>query len=221
MRVLLCCEGVTDYGRQVYQGDEYSFQDGVIQILIKKVSKVQNIEFATKSRQDIAAVRVKNVDSKNNKIAKALSTLADKENCTFIAFHRDEDNNGFEEMYNQVEAFLRILRENPNYKCISIVPMHMTESWLLADERAFDSVPKKPKLPKDPEDTWGNKGTANHPKKYLERVLAQFQKSPSSDTYAEIARKCEVEVLKEKCSISFGRFYNDMQAFLPAEAGTQ
>jgi hypothetical protein len=218
IRILLCCEGPTDQGHKGYFDGEYINSSGVMQILIQKTSFDINLEFVVKTRQDIKAIRnKKKYLNKQEQTSIRLAFLAKRESCTHIAYHRDEDNNGLKKMYGQVQGYFAEA-EKKGISCLAIVPMHMTESWLLADKDAFPSKPIDPELPAKPEETWGNKGANTHPKKYLERVLTQFsqyKKQTLSEVYVEIAENSNIEVLRQRCPESFDKkFYSDMQTFL-------
>jgi hypothetical protein len=95
----------------------------------------------------------------------------------------------------------------------------MTESWLLADIVAINSVGNGNihiDLSPDPETLWGDKDdpNSNYPKNYLRRILQQLGLEANRNTYAQIAEKADIEVLKRRCPESFGRFYTDMQSFI-------
>ncbi|MDR1046799.1 MAG: DUF4276 family protein [Treponema sp.] len=220
--VLLCCEGPDDQGRKKYIDGEYIQSDGVMQILIKKTSGRNDLNFVVKQRRDLKAISIrKKYLNKQQMTSLRLVWLAQKEKCTHIAYHRDEDNKGLGEMYDQVKGYFKDAEANKT-SCLAIVPQHMTESWLLSDKNAFKQVfgeiPAKPVLPSKPEETWGNKGTDNHPKRYLERVLAQYHTTVSSEIYAEIAGNSDIDVLRERCRESFDKkFYTDMQSFITTE----
>ena len=219
IKVMLCSEGVTDHGRDEYHDGEYLHEDGVLQIFMRQLAVGSELSFAIKGRRDIKNVKLipRGFEGQDSLKAKKLAALAQQEKCEHIAYHRDEDNNGFDAMYCQVQDYLSVAKEN-GIQCIAIVPMHMTESWLLTDERAFPETPKNPPLPKKPEEIWGNKDSDSHPKKYLKHVLEQFHKTSSAETFAEIAKYIDVEVARKKCPVSFGKFYEDMQIFVrPAE----
>jgi hypothetical protein len=220
--VMLCCEGPKDQGKKEYLDGEYIQREGVMQALIKKISACGDLTFVVKRRQDLKAIAIrKTYLSKQRITSLRLAILAQKEKCTHIAYHRDEDNNGLDEMYNQIKGYF-IDAESHNIVCLAIVPKHMTESWLLSDEIAFEQVfgkkPVSPALPSKPEETWGNKGTDNHPKKYLERVLRQYHIEGNADIYAKIAEHSDIDVLRRRCPESFDdKFYTDTQAFLTSE----
>jgi hypothetical protein len=224
IRILLCGEGTTDQGRKDFIDGEYVNSDGVLQTLIKKVSPVGNLTFVVKTRQDLKSTikLYKHYYGKQTTNSKKLAIAANNENCTHIAYHRDEDSKGLKEMYDQVQGYFEDAKKK-GINCIAIVPMHMTENWLLADKNAYPAIPVNPELPSRPEETWGSKGTDTHPKKYLERVLAQFpqyKKQALSKVYAEIAEKSDIEILRRRCPESFDKkFYMDMQSFIPQETG--
>jgi hypothetical protein len=224
IRILLCGEGPTDQGRKDFIDSEYVNSDGVLQILIKKVSKIDNLTFVTKTRQELKnTVKFhKRYYSKQEANSRKILIAANKENCTHIAYHRDEDNKGLKEIHQQAQGYFEDAKKK-GINCIAIIPMHMTESWLLADKNAFPTAPKNPALPAKPKETWGNKGTDSHPKKYLERILAQFPQYKNrtlSDVYAEIAENSDIEILRQRCPESFDRkFCSDMQSFIIQEAG--
>jgi hypothetical protein len=190
-----------------------------MQILIKKTSGRNDLNFVVKQRQDLKAISIrKKYLNKQQMTSLRLAWLAQKEKCSHIAYHRDEDNKGLDEMYDQVKGYFKDA-EAHKMPCLAIVPRHMTESWLLSDENAFKQVFKsKPALPPKPEETWGDKGTAGHPKKYLERVLEKYHTTVSPEIYAEIAGRSDIEVLRKRCPESFDKkFYTDMQSFIAAE----
>jgi hypothetical protein len=218
MKILLCSEGVTDHGRDEYRDGEYRHEDGVLQILMRKLAGELDLSFTVRGRADIRNVQLLPRKFERPDILKArkLAALARREECKHIAYHRDEDNNGFGAMYRRVHGYFTVAAEK-GMRCIAIIPMHMTEGWLLADAGAFPRRPNNPSLPNRPEEVWGNKDSDTHPKKYLERILQQFHKTASVAIFAEIAVNIDVEVARIRCPVSFGRFYQDMQMFIQQE----
>jgi hypothetical protein len=154
------------------------------------------------------------------KLIKALAVYALLGESKCIAYHQDADGR-FADVYNTLISEFHSLSEK-GFRCLAIVPKEVIESWLLADENAFPSVPNKPKLPPKPEEIWGqrNDPNSNHPYNYFVRVLEQFDMHDNRDTYAQITENTDIEVLKYRCPESFGQFYADMQSFIPHEAGT-
>jgi len=218
-KILLCCEGVSDQGYAEYRDGEYVHVDGTIQKYLQKLALGNPLVFVVKKRADIERFQVypsKKFASAPQKKARKLAAMAQQAGCRHIAYHRDEDNEGFQTGYDQVRSYFAIA-EAKGMRCLAIVPMHMTENWLLSDAGAFPSVPNNPPLPKKPEETWGKKGTDDHPKKYMERVLAQFHLQPSAGTYGDIAEHSRVEIVCRKCPVSFRRLCEDMREFLATD----
>jgi hypothetical protein len=193
-----------------------------VQTLIKKVSCRDNIVFIILKRDDLRNISVrKGFLGKDAITSLRLAILARKNRCTHLAWHRDEDNEGLEKKYEEVHRYF-IDATKDGAKCLAIVPQHMTESWLLSDENAFEQLfgkkPTVPPLPPKPEETWGNKGTDNHPKKYLERVLKQYYATGSSEIFADIAGHSDIDIMRKRCSESFDKkFYTDMRSFITEE----
>ena len=210
-KVLLCAEGVTEFGRDG--------KDGVLQVLMRKCVASKELSFVVKTRGDVKDFRLfRKGINKTDRTAIAIAGMAQKESCRHIAYHHDEDNQGFDVMVAQVEAFFSVARKS-GMKCVAIIPQHMTESWLLADEKAFEKAfkkgtPKKSALPKWPERTGGKPGTDKYPKRHLELVLEQFNAESNAEIKAELADHVNIDVLVQKCPVSFGRFHSDMQDFI-------
>lgn len=166
LKVLLCAEGVTDHGSQSYDKRKgaYLQNEGTLQILMKKCSGDAVLDITVKTRADIRDFRVLKCA---NPYAAKVAGIAQKEKCTHIACHRDEDGNGFDTVYRQVHEQCLSVAANTKMKCIAIVPMRMTESWLLADPAAFLREPTSPRLPSKPE-------FEKQPKQFLNQVLGQM-----------------------------------------------
>ncbi|MCD8479270.1 MAG: DUF4276 family protein [Candidatus Cloacimonetes bacterium] len=102
-------------------------------------------------------------------------------------------------------------------RCIPMVPMAMIENWLLADAQAyavvFKQTPKSPALPSKPETIWGSKhdNLSNHPKRYFNRVIDQFQTKPD-DYLNDLAYNSRPTALESKCPSSYSPFYKDIQS---------
>jgi hypothetical protein len=207
MTVYLYCEGVTDYA--------------VIPFLMRTVSNIRNMDVKWIKRNELKKItthRKSGIEiSKPYKYIKALATFSYLNGSKYIAYHQDAGNK-YHEVYDTIVYEFQELKEKNSFHCLAIVPKEMIESWLLADENAYPSVPKNPKLPSKPEDLWGNKDNPNHPYKYFVRVLSQFNMSDNSDTYAQIAENTNIEVLKRRCPVSFGRFCTDMLSFVTGES---
>jgi hypothetical protein len=223
IQILLFCEGSLDQGKEEFIEGEYVDSNGVMQNLIRKASKKQDIAFIIKKRRDMKNLTLLGGKySAYSSTSRKLAQLAKMSNCTHIAYHRDEDNRGLENMHHEVEEYFAAAKDR-GMSCLAIIPQHMTESWLLSDagafERAFSKKPVNLPLPPDPEHLWGNKHTANHPKQYMKRVLQQYNVSVSPDVFTEIAVHSDIKVLREKCPESFDKkFCMKMKEFISDEA---
>ena len=224
IRVLLCCEGNLNKGGKSYVDNEYINTEGVMQVLIQAISCFSDIEFIVKGRQDILNISGLKPYGKHSTESRKLAQLAKNEGCRFIAYHQDEDNKGLDNMYQKVHSYLSAAKEK-GVSCLAIVPQHMTESWLMSDENAFEQVfgkkPTTPELPRKPEETWGSKGTSNYPKTYLANVLSQFGAKISPENYTEIAKHSNEDVMRKRCPKSFNDlFCKDIQSFIPKDSPT-
>jgi len=202
MIVYLCCEGVTDYV--------------AIPPLMKKAADTfeMDIQWIKKSflKRFIIHRKKHETISAHKKRIKALADHAEKNGVSFIAYHNDADKE-YSKTYGEIKSEFEKLR---NFHCLAIVPKEMIESWLLSDESAYPSMPENPKLPYKPEEIWGqiNDKNSNHPYNYFVRVITQFKWSDNRDTYSHIAENTNIDVLKQRCPLSFGQFYTDMQSFV-------
>lgn len=203
MTVYLCCEGVTDYA--------------AIPPLMKKAADTfeMDIQWIKKSflKTSLIVHRKKyEAISAHKKRIIALAAHAKKNGVSFIAYHNDADKE-YNKTYYEIKSEFEKLR---NFHCVAIVPKEMIESWLLSDESAYRTIPENPKLPSKPEEIWGQikDKNSNHPYNYFVRVLNQFKLSDNRDTYSNIAEKTNIEILKQRCPLSFGQFYSDMQSFV-------
>jgi hypothetical protein len=204
MTIYLCCEGVTDFA-----------------VLVPLMNQMvgENFDIQWKKRTDLKKiVSIRGADfplTGSYKIISALATLAHINRCSHIAYHRDADHNNYEMVYHAVDDVLKKIKKS-GLHCLAIIPKEMIESWLLSDKDAYPSEPCRPALPSKPEEIWGNKESDNHPKQYLKRVLEQFHHEPSPEVYADIAENSAIEVLRNRCPVSFGQFCDDMRDFVSA-----
>lgn len=126
---------------------------------------------------------------------------------------RDADNKP--ERLSQMELGIRAaVQEEPELETFPRavgLAIQMLESWLLADlgafRQAFGKVPLSA-LPRDPEALWGKPRdrSSNHPKRVLERHLAEIDRTVGRQTYAELAAAIDIEVLERRCCNGFQPF---------------
>lgn len=102
---------------------------------------------------------------------------------------------------------------------IPVVAVKMIESWLMADPNAFEAAFGKSKnkkidklFPKKPELEWGAKEDkdSNYPKNQMDRLLSYYNEMANCDSFCQIAKNLNFDVVKDKCPISFNDFYRQI-----------
>jgi len=226
--VLLCGEGPTDYGKP--GAFPRQWEEGPLQPLIRKsVKKVISFDYATK--EDIRKIRLQRRRPKiggKGKTAFKLCIIAKQRKIdkAILFSDADRDQTSKNNERNAKRRFEKVHREirdvsdlfpDGTMKLIPMVALKMTECWLLADENAFESCygkkPEYPPLPAKPELLWGIKQypESDYPKHVLRRVLSQYHKTPCRATFYEIAEETDTDTLRNRCPISFDKFYDDIQ----------
>ncbi len=229
--VLLCGEGSTDYGKPGASFDQW--KEGPVQPLIRN-SIERKISFKCLERGSLRD-KGKRLQRKRPKVkgkgiqAFKLSIYAKENQYDKAILFSDADRTQttkndelqakrqFKKVYDEIDNAFEYFREKYNMTLIPMVALRMIESWLLADENAFERCfkgkPRNPPLPPKQEIIWGAKDNprGNHPKHVLRRVLIQYHQTPCRETFHEIAENIEVNMLRRNCPISYGLFYNDVQ----------
>ncbi|MDR0718522.1 MAG: DUF4276 family protein [Treponema sp.] len=209
MTILICCEGKRDIGP--------------ITSFIKKCAHPVTVQVKCETHKSIKRIRkyqsLGRDNSRINMISK-LKILALIEESSHLGYHQDSDDQNFLSVYNSIKRdFQNIVSTGMKY--LPVVPKKTMESWLLSDNSAYPSIPKNPPLPEKPEELWSVRGDSqsNHPKQYFKRVLKQFNRDDTSNSYTQIAEASNIEVIRNRCPESFGQFYADMQSFIAAKTG--
>ncbi|HBE79951.1 MAG TPA: hypothetical protein DDW65_19550 [Firmicutes bacterium] len=233
MRVLLCGEGPTDYGQRNYESEQWV--DGPVQIFIRKIYDGE-IEIESIEKKSVLGLTLgrqfqgRNLSGHGGKALK-LAILAREKRKDVAACYVDADKSSgesgsdpvrckrrFEEVYQEIQRGFEPMAGQ--VKGLAVVPLKMIESWLLSDEQAFvvtfhEAIPKNSTRLTHPELIWGTESDpqSNHPKCYLRRVLSQYgyEIEGNLELFCSLAENSRVEILRSKCSISFEKFYNDMQ----------
>jgi len=217
MKIVICCEGSTDVGP--------------LTVLVKKCSSINNMDIDCRTHDELKALNLLKSESlkgfikkKNYKINRITSILrllqlATILKCKNIALHQDLGNQNFKQVYQGIHKDFNTVLPNSTIKRLAIVPKEMTESWLLADVKAINSLGDGTihvNMSQNPENLWGDKHDANsnYPKYYLIRNLDQLGVEYNSESCTRIAENTDIEILKQRCPISFGQFYTDMQSFI-------
>jgi hypothetical protein len=213
MRILVCCEGVKDVEP--------------IKILMRKC--VPSYEFGVECKthtelHEITLLKIPkgfkrdNASIKRRGYIKRLSIFASISNINHVGYHQDAGHENYNDVYKDIHDDFNMVPPF-SMKKIAIIPKEMTESWLLADVKAINSVGNGTvhvDQSKNPEDLWGDKDNpdSNYPKHYLRRNLEKLDVENNREAYAQIAGNVDVEILKRRCPKSFGQFYSDMQSFI-------
>ena len=210
IQVFVCCEGPTDIGALK------AFSEKCISAKVEcmthndvKHIKVRRLKSGKQGKEKDDALSRK-------AYIRRIAFIANEYSSTFIAYHQDADRN-YECVYEDVNSDLDEYREK-GFGCVAIVPKEMTESWLLADAKAYATAfghnPERPALPKKPEEIWGKREipNSNYPKNVMERILKQYSLSPNREIFAEIADKSDIATVKARCPKSFARFVDDLHS---------
>ena len=235
MKVMIYGEGPTDYGWKNKSG---KWEEGPAVRLVRKCAFVHDvdldIEFGDKAVIDgkkriklgtrhLRGVRGKGIPA----LHFALYAMRNK--CDKGIFYCDTDRviegkntkeddcrKHFLKIYDEV-IFGFQAADVKDWKGIPMIALKMIECWLLSDEDAYKECFGQPlfqcRLPRKPELIWGEKSDkeSNYPKNYMERVLKQYYKESGKECFLEIADAMQVDVLRNKCPISFGKFFEDFE----------
>ncbi len=143
-------------------------------------------------------------------------------------YHCDADHSAntspsqlFGKIYSQIGEAATVAKSrysgNKNTPLIPMVALHMIESWLLSDANAFMEhygCRHKPQLPPRPEIIWGNVDdkSSNYPKRVFVSVCKRCNNNlePTRDDYAGMAAHTDLQLICERCGISFKRFHDDI-----------
>lgn len=239
--VLLTGEGADDYGWREF--GSLNWEEGAAAKLIHKCAKAQDVQIhlAFVDRQEVERVRLQR-RSMQGLSGKAIPArkfyryirenkyfygiyYCDADRSTGSSNTVKEAKKRFKEVYEEVEK-----GANPGLDARRIIPMialRMIESWLLSDKKAFEIVYGEKvvgeagvSFPAKPEYLWGKEEDpqSNYPKNYLKRICQSFNRKHKilfdRRLYADLAEQIDIEMLCEKCPVSFGTFRKDFDAYL-------
>lgn len=233
LKILIYGEGPDDYGWKDSNG---KWCPGSIIYLLQKCANERQVKLEIeyvekhfidgKNKIKLAARHLREVDGKGIP-ALRFSIYALENGYTIGIFYCDTDKTltgsqkdeancrkHFEKVYSDVAQGLRLAGEG-HWKGVPMISLKMIECWLLSDKYAykkcFGAEPKRVKLPSKPELIWGEKNnpSSDYPKNYIKRILEQYHKEPDREVYTNIAEETSLDTLKEKCPISFAKFYED------------
>ena len=207
IRFVVTGEGPTDYGKIIYDESKkiYRWEEGPIFSIIRHTAektgkKVARFSFYLSMQQYEYGIFYCDADKEPGK------KNTDPHVC----------RNRFEQVRREVlEGCEKTGIEG--MKLVPMIPLKMIECWLLSDEVAYKILYKieNPLLPRTPELIWGDEKDpkGNYPKNVMRRILSQKRGAEipmNMETYQQIAEKTDINVLKERCPISFQSFYDDL-----------
>lgn len=241
-------EGPTDYGRKIFNTKlgKYQWQWGPVKELLEKcriklINEIE-VEWVPVEKEDLKRVKLLRTDKnlKGRAIpARKFRNYCCEKQIPFGIFYTDADRgeNSGKEMKQAEKHFIMVYSEvkdglemnKPEDEFIPMIPMKMIENWLLADEGIYNNeygkIPTNPSLPKQPELIWGNKEDpkSDYPKNYLSRVLADVSKGKeksSQEVFCRLIQYLNIDIIRDRCPISFERFCQDFQGMCRAIQGS-
>ncbi len=156
-----------------------------------------------------------------------------EEGADAVLFYSDSDREGgkdcreykvckkrFDEVKEGIEGGFLACKGKSKIYTMAVVAVKMIESWLMADPESFDKAFGKLKnrkanqiFPKNPELEWGAKTDpqSNYPKNQIKRILSLYQQESNREVFQKLAEEADINVIKEKCPISFEDFYMQIE----------
>ncbi len=221
---MICAEGKGDIG----VADEwcgrtkgYVTLDGWLQPLIRSI-KGPDVEMIVRRRSDLTILPK---DAKGllpmppGHGAKALiamraAVLGSYDAVVFMVDADTTDIGRWKEIERQIfDGFSRVANAVVGIACI---PMSTSESWLLADIKAWTTLTGASglPLPSKPEEIWGKRDDpkANHPHQLFARICVQAGQGDDHSTRRYIAELMDAEAICRACPISFVPFYTSLKA---------
>jgi len=187
LKFLVYGEGPDDYGWKDSTGE---WRPGSIIYLLKKCAEEMNVDL------EIEYVEKRFIDGKDKiKLAARHLRKVEGKGIPALRFSMYAVKNGYTEGIFYCDTD----------KVISGNQKEETHCRKYFENIYSDVLPSKLEL------IWGEKNNpaSDYPKNYLKRVLEQYYQKPDRETYIDIADEISIETLKEKCPISFRRFYED------------
>lgn len=230
MKIFLVGEGPTDCGWE----DNGTWKDGPVQVYLRRLignadiltvhkSKIRDMRKNKRQRRSIPKLPGHAVN------AFFISQAAVDNGCDCAAMYVDGDESSKEahicqKRYESLKReILTGLQTGADIQALAIIPMKMIESWMLGDRAAFWNLYGKEldhKYFRTPELIWGNSSdsTSDFPKNKLKRALLECKEELTRDVYPQIATAQDIGVLCQTCPISFGDFFEQVQAIVQIES---
>ena len=217
--VLILGEGSTDVGIPNGFGQ---WEKGCIMFLIEKINEQVTLNYNPVQKCSLPTTLPKKDQGKFKGHAKNIQKLViyshlKKIPHDVIVYYGDTDKESgvsssevqakkaSEQAYEQAHKALDFFDK----KGFAIIPLRMLESWLLADQEAFEKTfGSQIQLPNTPELLWGNKNDpeSRHPKNILEKILSSFRVSSNRQVFCDLVQNININNLYKQCPISFPPF---------------
>ena len=237
MKIFLVGEGPTDCGKNVYQKREgkYEWQDGPVQIYLKKL--LTNVEIETMDKNSFFEELKQNREKRNRRTLSELkghgrkaffvAEGSRKRNCDVAAVYVDADKTQGEpekkeaacqKRYDEITGEIKEgLKRGGSKKHLAIVPMKMIECWLMGDPEAFVKAfgtKPDPALLRRPELIWGDyrDPDSGYPKNQMKRIMEQCGETCNMDSYNRIAEAANPDTVIRNCPISFADFVSQIKS---------
>ena len=222
IKVLVCGEGPHDIGESKRRSggagtaDEAGWLQTVLSRLIPEETKfvvVKRRELVLQRRQQERYQPLPQGHGKKALLCKIRARVGEYDLVVFMA---DADSNKRRDWDRKrsdiLDGFGRV--QGPNG--VPCVPMSTSESWLLADGRAWRGIglTKLNLLPNKPEQIWGspNDPKGNHPHQVFRRVCDAAGVRDSRETRVNVAHSSNLETLHSACPTSFAAFVGDTES---------
>lgn len=240
--ILISGEGPTDCGAIDHRSS--TCEEGPVQIYIRKILKDDELEFITIDKRDVFKVGRSRKEKKSKLEGHAekafkMCILAENKGLSkgdVVMCYVDADfdrslakdkeraiRRKFDDIYGQLTEGFDHFENETDFDCVPIVPATMIESWILGDHKSFEKCygkpnkDKVPTFPNEPEFIWGQDSnpSSDYPKNTLTRVLDCFGEEPSRNVFCDIAQASDIETMKSRCGLSFGKLCEDLYKVKP------
>ena len=221
LRILVCGEGKHDIGTSTTLSNIIE-EEGWLQALLRKLIDTE-VEIVAISRRRLPRQRQKHFQPRpqgHGEKALASKIRAKSGGYDLIVFMADADSRDQRDWRRVRAEILGGFARISGVANVPCVPMSTSESWLLADEHAWQKIglADLALLPTKPENIWGERKDpqSNHPHQFFQRVCIGAKVSDSRETRFQLMDFSNLETLRSTCPTSFAAFAEDTQSALVA-----
>lgn len=222
IKVLVCGEGRHDVGETKRPSSKAGTagEEGWLQAFLRRLIPAETT-FVVVQRRDLVLQRRQEREYQPLPKGRGRKALASKIRAatggyTLVVFMADADSNKRRDWDRTRSDILDgfHLVEGPNG--VPCVPMSTSESWLLADGRAWRGIglTKLNLLPNKPEQIWGSRNDpkGNHPHQVFRRACDAAGVQDSRETRVNLAHSSNLDTLRSACPTSFTAFVRDTES---------